>query len=324
MNTEEGTQRAGGETREPSKKPAPPDPIYTATVNELRSEAMTLADWMPLLLLVIVMAMPAGDRGGVSVLGILVTVGAFFVHDLSAWGALHILGISDTSRLLFPFFRRARPQGGRPGEAWKRGLVIILSALPGLVMALVFAVVSRAVAAPDLGDVALRLAVIHAFWLLPLGFLDGGQLMNIVIFSRSRVAEYLFLAVTSVALIALAIWLEIYVIAVFAAFPLLGLARQHKVQRAAAEFDQRFPGPQSRVEDLDEDRMRGLFDIARDLSPASGNQMNPAGYAKLMREVHAKVALPPPSALWSLLLLTLYGACFVIAATGMILAVTKA
>lgn len=321
MSAEERTREAR-EAREVSDT-APPDPIYTATVEHLRSEATSFADWIPLLLLAFVMGMPSGDDGAVSVLGILITIGAFFIHDLGAWGALHVLGVSDTSRLMFPFFRRARPRDRRPAEAWKRALVILLGLLPGLLIALIFAVVSRAVAAPDLGNIARRLAAIHAFWLLPLGYLDGGQLLNVVIFSRSRIAEYIFFAVTSVALIALAIWAEVYVLAAFAALPLLGFAQKRRMERAASAFEEGYPGPPDPLEDLEEERMRGLFTIARETTAQSAKQMNPASYATRMREIYAKIAIPPPSALWSLLLLTLYGGCIVLAVVGFIVAVTK-
>jgi hypothetical protein len=301
------------------KEPETPDAdeaTYQATVKLVRSGANSTAGWTTVLLLALVIA-SVGDIKSWPVRFVLV-VGVYVLEDLARLLGASLLNYPDKWVFSVPLFQKALPASGDRVEAWKRGLLLLLGPISSLFLVFIIAVATRAIATKTLVDNLLIVVVLNTFSLMPFGSLEGSRFLNLVIFSRSRVAQVIFLVSTALAIIAVGLLLESYILVVPGVFGLLLLPRSLKIRSAAAEVAQRSPGLNSRIEDLDEETMRGLFEAAQRASPRS---VRPEARAIFMREIHNEALVPPP-ALASILLLALYGAGLVLAVVTLVLLAT--
>jgi hypothetical protein len=214
------------------------------------------------------------------------------------------------------------PETGDRAEAWRRGLILLLGPLSVLLLAFVAAVVTRALRIPAVNEAIGLVAMLNGFWLLPFGSFDGSRLLNLVLFSRSRILEVLFLLATSSAFIYLGVvvYKDAYWFVLFGALGVIRLPSRWRVRGAAAEMAAGYPTMPRRVEELEEGTMRALFDSVHRIVGVSARRATEEGrpthapvYAGMMRAVHAEAVLIPPSLPMSILLLFLYGTAIVLA-----------
>ena len=174
------------------------DPLYLAVAARLREPEASRGS--PVVLLVLTGALfVATQRGALSASRLTVLVGVLLFHELGHWVGMRWFGYRDVRMFFIPFFGAAVAGRSVDVAPLKRGLVLLLGPLPGLALASL-AVVAGAMNSPAGRPVALMLVAINAFNLLPLEPLDGGRLMNLVLFSRSRWIETSMLALSGVAL----------------------------------------------------------------------------------------------------------------------------
>lgn len=131
------------------------------------------------------------------------------VHELGHLAAMRALGYRDTTVFFLPFFGAAVTGDGSRASAWQRAVVSLAGPLPGLVAGGVLLLVlptdpQRLAWATELGWLLL---LVNALNLLPIAPLDGGQLVNELVFSRRRWAEVLFRGGSALLLVAAGAWL---------------------------------------------------------------------------------------------------------------------
>ncbi len=158
-------------------------------------------------------------------------VGVVLVHELGHALGMVVFGYSDVRIFFIPLFGGAASGRKRGVSRWKEGVVLLLGPLPGLVAGTVLLATG---ADGLLRTVALQLAAINAFNLLPLAPLDGGQLFQLIAFSRHRHAEIGFAAVAALALAVGGAYLKLWILAAVGVFILLRLPLR-KAMLAAGE-----------------------------------------------------------------------------------------
>jgi hypothetical protein len=293
-------------------------PTFAAAVRTFRTGAQVGSDLLPVIILVVILLLPGKD--GFEIGRFLGAVGALFFRDLCRWGGIHLLGYPDKQLLIFPFLRTRLPAGTDRVERYKQGIVILLGPLPSLFLAFVITMATISLQTPTLRNTLVYVAAVNAFLLVPLGTFDGGRILNLVIFSRSRIVELLFLGVTSVALFYIGIRLGQVAFYLIGGLGLLNAGRRFGTRRAATAVHARFPDLPVRPQDIEDPAAAELFEAAHKLAPAAARRATDAGdprhaalYATRMREIHEAAVLAPPSLLWSILLLFLYGLGIVLA-----------
>jgi Zn-dependent protease len=133
-------------------------------------------------------------------LGLLVPVLLF--HELGHFFAMKLFGYRNLQMFFIPFLGAAVTGTQLQAPAWKKVIVSLAGPVPGLVIGLAL----RSHMNPGDPDWVRKLAnvliTLNAFNLLPLLPLDGGQVLNAVLFGRNRWMEATFQVLAAAGLIA--------------------------------------------------------------------------------------------------------------------------
>lgn len=174
--------------------------------------------------------------------------------------AMRAFGYRDMSLFFVPMLGAVVTGSPTALPAWKQAVILLAGPLPGLLAGLAALIYigadPRPVSGFDWQLPAMMAVMINLFNLLPITPLDGGQLVEVALFSRwprARLAFYLF----SVAgFLALALWIKVgfvWVLALIVALSMRGQWRITRLQRAWRE-------------DVDEPtQLSNLFETARQL-----------------------------------------------------------
>lgn len=157
-------------------------------------------------------------QGGSSVLDLATLIGVVLAHELGHALGMVVFGYSDVRIFFIPLFGGAASGRKRGVSRWKEGVVLLLGPVPGLVAGTIMLVTG---AEGIWHTVALQLVAINGFNLLPLAPLDGGQLFQLILFSRHRHTELGFQAVAALALAAGGAYLKMWILAALGVFILL-------------------------------------------------------------------------------------------------------
>lgn len=220
-------------------------------------------------------------------------VAVLFFHELGHLAAMRAFGYRDTRIFFVPFFGAAASGVREDARPWQRAVVLLAGPLPGIVAGIVWLVVCRT--HPELPWYPGELLVwINAFNLLPLEPLDGGRLLNVLIFSRHRVVEIVFVACTSVALGIIGLALKAPALFIFVLLGAFYLPTRYRTGRAADIFRARWPTVPARLDGADDDWKRDLFRESLALASRVGAP-KPELCATFMRRVHeASLTRPAP------------------------------
>ena len=257
--------------------------------------------WLVLSLIAFVVS----GRGKQAPMEAALVAGVIFFHELGHWLGMRLFGYRDLKIFFIPFFGGAASGKKEGVPQWQQAIVVLLGPLPGIIVGFACVVANQDFQQPLLAQLAWWLMVINGFNLLPLVPLDGGRFLNIVIFSRQRVLETLFLAVTSVGIIALSVWLQAYLLAALGVFGLLMVPARFRIAGVAAGVRGRWPVLPSRIADADDSM---LLDLYQHCSPLLTGKFKTqaASRANLMRQVYEQANVRPVGVLASLGLLAVY------------------
>jgi Zn-dependent protease len=223
---------------------------------------------------------------------VLVIMLVLLVHEAGHLLAMRLFGYRDTRVFFIPGFGAAATGVKEDARPWQRALVLLGGPLPGILLGMVLLSAGRR--APAVQHAAELLIWLNAFNLLPLSILDGGKLLNELVFSRHYFLEAAFMAVTSVGLVWLGLAGHSWIVAAVGAFTLLLVPPRARVGRVAAAVRQSGCDLPLRPEHLDEVALRMLFRLAYPVAARTGIP-RPRSMAVLVRSVHAeaRVALAP-------------------------------
>jgi hypothetical protein len=228
-----------------------------------------------------------------SIEGLVVLLGVLFVHESGHYLGMRLFGYRDVRMFFIPFFGAA--VSGKRGAvaAWKEGIVLLLGPVPGIVLACALAA-SGAAEAPIGRRVAISLVTINGFNLLPLAGLDGALLWQHVLFSRRRWLEIGFQLCAGVAMGAVAIKTETWVLAIVAYLMLASLPLRWRVLRAADSVRAQGGAIPTEARDLEGDAARLVFREACDA--LKWNHRGPNQIADGMERIVEAVNANRPSA----------------------------
>lgn len=201
-----------------------------------------------------------GGASSLPTLGILVVV--LLVHELGHALAMLVSGYRDVRIFFIPFVGAAAAGRVQGVARWKEGVVLLAGPLPGIAAAIALLATGATGLLYDLAAISIY---VNAFNLLPIVPLDGGQLFQLILFSRKRTLEIGFTLLAAAALIALAVWSRSWVLGIVGAFTLLTLGPR-KLALAKAELlrDRALPSETAHV---DEAGRRALFIAAWEILP---------------------------------------------------------
>lgn len=116
-----------------------------------------------------------------------VVVGVLAFHELGHLVAMKLLGYENVSVFFVPFMGAAVSGRARTPGGWKAGVVSLAGPVPGILVAALILAANPPV--PLARVVVVTLVYVNALNLLPFVPLDGGRVMNTILFSRHRHLE---------------------------------------------------------------------------------------------------------------------------------------
>ena len=199
----------------------------------------------------------------------------------------------------------------------QQAVTILAGPLPGLAAAMALYMTFRDDSPPWVLQFVVVLAIINGLNLLPLGFADGGRLLNLIVYSRNAWIETMMQLVSAGLFGFLAYWQQNYLLAVLAVLMLLGAPMVFRLGQMIARLRREGLRMPDTVAALQPIHGRMLFAATYDVM---GRASTPT-LANVMRQLHDRVLVPPPGVLATVgfLLLYLAGWLMTIGTAGMIL-----
>jgi Zn-dependent protease len=236
-------------------------------------------------------------------------VGVLFFHEMGHYVGMRIFGYRNVRMFFIPFFGAAVSGQRISAKSHQEAIVTLLGPLPGLCLAAVLFGVAFVPGIErnyrvSLVWAAFMFGLINGFNLLPIFPLDGGRLLNQILFSRNRYLESLFLVLAALALMSygvfqynkiflfLGLWLLVSVLPTFKMNAI--------VQCIIGQYDGQMPP-------LNEPIPMPIFRlIVGQVKSRFPNAKTAKGVAGLAFRVWEKMHVQPPGAVATILLLLGY------------------
>jgi Zn-dependent protease len=273
----------------------------------------------PWLILVISLALFVGSMFlGFSLHTLVAIIVILLFHELGHWFGMLIFGYRNLSIFFIPFFGAAASGKKEGAPGWQEAIVFMLGPLPGIIIGVVLAFLQLAFPLEPLHTAAMWLIGINAFNLLPVFPLDGGRLLNLLLFCRHHTLEVVFLLIASAALAGLGILMEAWILVLFAFFQLAAIAPRYRVVKAALALQEQFPNSDwcDRPAELDEEQLKALFAAAMTIQTQGTGEGKTL--ANQMRSIHERILIDPPSPAATIGFLVLYGSTWILALIGVV------
>jgi Zn-dependent protease len=160
--------------------------------------------------------------------------GVLLIHELGHALAMKGFGYRDLQILFIPFLGAVASGDKRDAKPHQEILVLLAGPVPGIALGALVLGLGLGERTPWLRDAATLMLIVNYMNLLPVMPLDGGRIMNIVLFDRFPRLRLGFSAASALAIAyAGAVWGDT-VLRVFGLFVLLGLPRQLAQSRLLA------------------------------------------------------------------------------------------
>src|SRR6516165_9108489 len=122
------------------------------------------------------------------------------IHEAGHFAGMKLFGYRDVRMFFLPFFGAAVSGRSVNVAGWQAAIVILLGPLPGIAIGAVLGVLAFLWQKESLQSMALLFVAINGFNLLPFMPLDGGRLLQLVLFGRQRHLQALFQGITGILL----------------------------------------------------------------------------------------------------------------------------
>lgn len=228
---------------------------------------------------------------------------ALLIHEAGHYLGMRLLGYKDLRILFIPFLGGAvsgRSQGRE--SAGKEVVILLLGPLPGMLAGVIWFWFGSHHPQADIA--AWWFIILNGFNLLPLMPLDGGRLLNLILFSRHYLLEIAFLALTSLALIALGLYLRNYLLVLVGAFGLVTVPKRFRMTRLATQLRSGWVDLPAQVQLLTKTQHRTLWEQLAATFPKDVTQI--PLMARRIDSLHRLAHVRPLSLPFSVALLMLY------------------
>ncbi len=188
----------------------------------LQDSAKLVNRWRNIRTLIVTMILFIAVMGGrFTFVDGLIVIGVLLVHEGGHYLGMKLFGYRDVKMFFIPFMGAAVSGQARTPKGWQQVIVSLLGPTPGLLIGIVLGIIALKTEQPNLMKVARLAMFINAFNLLPFVPLDGGRILETIIFSRHPAVEAGFKLFAVVCLGIMAYLLGSIVLGVIAGFQLI-------------------------------------------------------------------------------------------------------
>ena len=240
---------------------------------------------------------------------LVILVAVLLFHEMGHYVGMRIFNYQDVRMFFIPFFGAAVAGRSTSVEGYKEAIVLFLGPLPGILVGLGIGIACFFYNSAILRSVAIMLLAVNGFNLLPFLPLDGGRLLDLILFSRQRHLEAVFRFVTG-ALLAMVGWLlGAWFLSIVGIFILLATRSTFRMSSLA----QRLRGAVQSGTKMDlsaripRELAVPLIERVREMFP---HLVQPKSLANTVRQVWERMHTRPPGLAVSIVLLGVYGVSF--------------
>ncbi|MCE9556979.1 MAG: site-2 protease family protein [Planctomycetes bacterium] len=289
----------------------PPTPFEQSVLDELDKIRNPRNNWtQSLVILAVSVVVFAGlGMGDHPIAFTLMLVGVLFVHELGHYLGMRFFGYQNVRMFFIPLFGAAVSGRNTRAKSYQEAIVTLLGPLPGLVVA-----IGLFGAAFLFGhDRQLRLlliqgavlfAFINAFNLLPVLPLDGGQLLNQLLFSRHPYLEGVFQGLAAVALVAYGATQSSWVLLLLGVWMLMTIGVSFKTNAIARSLRPQAGNAPASLDDPIP--LQSVRDIIGQMQRRLPGVKNAKPVATITYRIWQKMHLRPPGAVATVVLLAVY------------------
>jgi len=313
MDVEENTVAA--ENQEPEK--------FEEILQALEKQRTQKKNWVTnviFLLISIMIFFQAGLLEG-GPLDIMIIIVVILVHEAGHFMGMKLFGYRNVQMFFIPFFGAAVSGESRDVSTSKKALVTLMGPVPGIFIGIVLGIVCTINNSPVYFQFALMFIFLNAFNLLPFFPLDGGRLLQEVLFSRNRYFEIVFRILAALMLMAIGFLGGLWVLGILGVINLFTVGIPFKVARISQEIQPQLA--QSVNDDIQPCQSETTDDgpfptetariIACNVYESISNKLKPNEMAGYIRQIWERIQTKPPGIGATLGLLTVYLFSFLLA-----------
>ncbi len=130
----------------------------------------------------------------------LALLGIRALHELGHWAAMRAFGTKDPSLFLIPRLSRTLPGTQSHPKAWQEFIILLSGPLPGILLGLgvlIWGYFQRSLSSTVL-DLGMMSITLNALTLLPILPLDGGRILDLLIFKDTPYLRVLFSGISAI------------------------------------------------------------------------------------------------------------------------------
>jgi Zn-dependent protease len=157
------------------------------------------------------------SNSGISIFFIVVTL---LVHELGHLAGMVLFKYKNVQMFFIPFFGAAVKGDPEKSDGFKECIISFMGPLPGIIISILLMILTKN-SNPDLKQLCVMLSLINAFNLLPIFPLDGGRIVDILIFKRNRYLQLVFRIAAALLIIYISYEFRSIAFAVFGVFTLI-------------------------------------------------------------------------------------------------------
>jgi len=261
-------------------------------------------------------------RGGVR--DVVIIIGILLVHEAGHFAGMKLFGYRDVKMFFIPAVGAAVSGRSYGVGGFKRSLVMLMGPLPGILVSLGLIPVVAATQDRLLHQIVLMALIINGFNLLPLMPLDGGRLLQEVIFSRNRYVEAGFRIIAGGLFVLGGIALGDWIIGVLGGITLLTVPNVLKIGAIAKECRHLTPPPPVPGEAEtpgDAIPTPSAMEIIQGVRRHMPGLKAARHVAASVEQVWERICRKPPDVLASLGLLAIYGLGLLLPIVGLVVLV---
>jgi Zn-dependent protease len=236
-------------------------------------------------------------------------IGVLLFHEMGHYIGMRIFGYRNVKMFFIPFFGAAVSGQRTNAKSYQEAIVTLLGPLPGLCLSILLLGVA---VVPGIGDevrhyllwAAALLGLINGFNLLPVFPLDGGRLLNQILFSRNRYLEGVFQFLAALAFIAYGATQGRYFVLFLGVMFVTSVGPKFKKNTIAQRIGEQFGAELSPMNGpIPLPIIRGIIDQVKSLLPNVNTAKDVAG---VVFNVWEKMHIQPPSTIATVALLLAY------------------
>lgn len=160
------------------------------------------------------------------------------LHEGGHFLMMKLFGYENVRMLFIPLMG-AFVHGTKKHYSQRQSLLVILAGpLPGIVLGTVFWLLAIEWNIPWMGEVAMLSFVLNVVNLLPFQPLDGGKILQVLLFGRAELLQVILAFSASMGLIALGFFFEMYGVMIFGflmGFQVRGMHRRYLIHKSLRE-----------------------------------------------------------------------------------------